>query len=140
MIDIALEDPGAVGRTEALALYNAVGWSAYTKDADKLARAIAGSSRVATAREDGRLVGLARVVTDGASILYLQDVLVEPAQQRIGLGRRLVTTILDEYPDVRQKVLITDDEPGQKAFYESLGYGDTREAHGGALRAFVRFD
>ena len=79
-------------------------------------------------------------MTDGVSILYLQDVLVEPAQQRTGLGRRLVTTLLDEYPEVRQKVLITDDEPGQKAFYESLGYADTREVHGGVLRAFVRFD
>ena len=140
MTAIVIEDPAGVGVEEALSLYGSVGWGVYTKDAERLVRAIAGSSRVATAREDGRLVGLARVVTDGVSILYLQDVLVEPAQQRTGLGRRLVTALLDEYPDVRQKVLITDDEPAQKAFYESLGYGDTREVHGGVLRAFVRFD
>jgi GNAT superfamily N-acetyltransferase len=141
MTVVALEAPSSVGREEALALYEAVGWSAYTKDAERLSRALAGSSLLATARDDGgRLVGLARVVTDGASILYLQDVLVDPASQRTGLGRRLVGALLDAFPDVRQKVLLTDDEPGQKAFYESLGFGDTREVHDGVLRAFVRFD
>ncbi|WP_431278812.1 GNAT family N-acetyltransferase [Leifsonia poae] len=140
MVDIAIVEPASVARDEALALYDSVGWSAYTKDPDRLLAALAGSSRIATARLDGRLVGLARVVTDASSILYLQDVLVEPAQQRTGLGRQLVSALLDAYPDVRQKVLITDDDPGQKAFYESLGYEDVREAHGGILRAFVRFD
>ncbi|MFF1572660.1 GNAT family N-acetyltransferase [Leifsonia sp. NPDC058292] len=140
MTEISLQSPQSLGHDEVIALYESVGWSAYTKDADQLLRALAGSTALATARDGGRLVGLARVVTDGASILYLQDVLVAPDAQRTGLGRRLVTALLDEYPGVRQKVLLTDDEPGQKAFYESLGFGDTREAHGGMLRAFVRFD
>ena len=47
---------------------------------------------------------------------------------------------LDRYPHVRQKVLLTDDEPKQKAFYESLGYQETSDFRGGAVRAFVRFD
>jgi len=140
MIEVTLGAPESVGRDDALALYGSVGWTAYTKDPERLALALAGSSRLATARDDGRLVGLARVLTDGASILYLQDVLVAPDHQRTGLGRRLVSALLDEYPDVRQKVLLTDDEPAQKGFYESLGFGDTREVHGGILRAFVRFD
>lgn len=141
MVVVALEEPGLVAPAEALALYDAVGWSAYTRDPDRLVSAIRGSGLVATARDDGgRLVGLARVVTDGASILYLQDVLVEPGAQRTGLGRQLVGALLDRFPEVRQKVLLTDDDPTQKAFYESLGFADTREAHGGALRAFVRFD
>ncbi len=140
MTVVSIEAPSAVARDEALALYEAVGWGAYTKDPGRLVATLAGSSMIATARDDGRLVGLARVVTDGASILYLQDVLVHPDAQRAGLGRRLVSTLLDEHPDVRQKVLLTDDEPAQKAFYESMGFGDTREVHGGVLHAFVRFD
>ena len=36
-------------------------------------------------------------------------------------------------------VLLTDDEPGQRAFYESLGYRETRDFGEGTLRAFVRF-
>jgi hypothetical protein len=41
---------------------------------------------------------------------------------------------------VRQKVLLTDDDPGQRAFYESLGFAETHDFDGGSLRAFVRFD
>lgn len=42
-----------------LALYGAVGWSAYTKEPGALRAAIAGSSYVVTARRGGQLVGLA---------------------------------------------------------------------------------
>lgn len=85
-------------------------------------------------------MGLARVISDGASICYLQDVLVHPDEQRSGTGRQLVLAALQPYADVRQKVLLTDDEPGQRAFYESLGYAEVREHADGSLRAFVRFD
>lgn len=123
---------------ELLALYGSVGWSAYTGSPDLLRAGVAGASYVVTARRGGRLVGLARALSDGATICYLQDVLVDPAEQRRGIGRALVTAVLDRYRDVRQKVLLTDDEPGQRAFYESLGYAEIRDH--GPLRCFVRFD
>ena len=40
---------------------------------------------------------------------------------------------------MRQKVLITDDEPRQRAFYQSLGFSELRESGEGTLRGFVRF-
>lgn len=123
-----------------MALYASVGWGAYSDHPDVLAAAVAGSAHVVTARSDGRLVGLARVVSDGASICYLQDVLVHPGWRRRGVGRRLVETVLAPYGHVRQKVLLTDDEPGQHRFYESLGYRETRDHGDGSLRAFVRID
>jgi GNAT superfamily N-acetyltransferase len=85
-------------------------------------------------------VGLARVISDGATICYLQDVLVHPDEQRTGIGRSLVRAVLEPFASVRRKVLLTDDEPAQRAFYESLGYSETREHAEGTLRAFVRFD
>ena len=85
-------------------------------------------------------MGLARVISDGASVCYLQDVLVHPDEQRNGTGRQLVLAALEPYAGVRQKVLLTDDEPGQRAFYESLGYTEVHEHADGSLRAFVRFD
>ena len=38
---------------------------------------------------------------------------------------------------MRQKVLLTDDEPGQRAFYESLGYSEVSDFGAGRLRALV---
>lgn len=130
--DLALSD--------VLALYDAVGWVAYTKHPDNLLRALKGSSTLVSARDGETLVGLARMLSDGASICYLQDILVLPSHHRRGIGRALAKRALEQYPHVRQKVLITDDESKQKAFYESLGYTYTEEFQGGSIRAFVRFD
>lgn len=85
-------------------------------------------------------VALARVVSNNATICFLQDVLVHPEVQRAGIGRRLVEAALQPYASIRQKVLLTDDESGQRAFHESLGYNETRDFGPGTLRAFVRFD
>ena len=57
-----------------------------------------------------------------------------------GVGRALVGAVLDRYRSVRQKVLLTDDEPAQRALYESLGYAEIRDHDEGTLRAFVRID
>jgi GNAT superfamily N-acetyltransferase len=122
---------------EALELYGAVGWGAYTQDPATLERALAGSSAVVTARRGGELVGLARVVSDGAVIAYLQDVLVRPTAQREGIGRLLVDAAFAPFSEVRQQVLLTDAEPGQRAFYESLGFVEAHD-HEADLRSFVR--
>ncbi|MGP9536534.1 GNAT family N-acetyltransferase [Brachybacterium sp. AOP43-C2-M15] len=125
------------GLQEALALYDAVGWSAYTEDPAALERSLAGSAHVVTARRDGELVGLARVLSDRATVAYLQDVLVHPDVQRAGLGARLVDAALEPFAAVRQQVLLTDAEPGQRAFYESLGFVEAHD-HEAGLRSFVR--
>ena len=130
-------------REELLDLYDAVGWSAYTRHPDVLEQALSGSTTVVTARREGRLVGLARALSDGATICYVQDILVRPEEQRRGVGRLLVRRVLDLHADVRQRVLVTDAEPGQRAFYESLGFTELHDvgAEDGeaGLRGFISF-
>ena len=122
---------------ETLDLYDAVGWSAYTARPETLERSLLGSRHVVTARRDGELIGLARVVGDGAVLAYLQDVLVRPEAQGQGIGRRLVEEVLAPFDAVRQQVLLTDAEPGQRAFYEALGFVEAHD-HDPGLRSFVR--
>lgn len=138
--EISIEPVTGVELDEVVALYDAVGWSAYTKTPTVLHTAITGSSYVVVARRGQRLVGLVRAVSDDATICYLQDVLVLPQEQGKGVGRALVEAVLNRYRAVRKKVLLTDDEPGQRAFYEALGYAGVRDFGQGTLRAFVRFD
>ncbi|AIY00241.1 putative N-acetyltransferase, GNAT family [Arthrobacter sp. PAMC 25486] len=138
--DIVYGDGGQVDNARLMDLYTSVGWSSYTDSPETLLAAVAGSSKVVSAWSGDQLVGLARVISDGASIWYLQDILVRPCFQRRGVGRTLVRHALEGYGGVRQKVLLTDDGTGQKAFYESLGFEETAAYGGGALRSFVRFD
>lgn len=121
---------------ELVALYDAVGWSAYTRDPGVLVSAIAGSHRVLTVRDpSGMLLGLVRTVSDGSTICYLQDILVHPDAQRRGVGRALIGAVLDEYASLRQFVLLTDDDEAQRAFYGAAGLVRSDIA---GLHAYVR--
>ena len=130
---------GPLERDDLIALYAAVGWSAYTKDPARLEAAVTASLSVVTAWDSSRLVGLARVVGDGLTIAYLQDILVAPEHQRTGIGRELFRRVFEPFDDVRQKLLITDNEPRQLAFYESMGFTEICDLEH-STRAFAKFD
>ena len=126
--------------SEVLALYESVGWTAYTREPEVLVSAIRGSSFVVTAQAaGGGLVGLARAVLDDATICYVQDILVDPAFQKSGAGRALLEAVQKRYGHVRQMVLITDDEPGQRAFYETLGFTEGSDFRPEPVRVFAQF-
>ena len=121
-----------------LALYNSVGWSAYTNAPERLVCSVLNSSHVVCARQTGVLVGLARVVSDFGTLAYLQDVLVDPGMQRRGIGAELVARVLEPFADVRQTVLLTDADPDLTAFYTSLGFSEAAPSAEAAVRAFLR--
>ncbi|AOX65614.1 GNAT family N-acetyltransferase [Curtobacterium sp. BH-2-1-1] len=135
MVVIAEERPGG---DELLALYRDVGWTAYTRDPETLVAAVLGSHLVLTARDTtGSLVGMVRTVSDGVTIVYVQDVLVAPEHHRAGIGGALLDGVLERYAHVRQTVLTTDAEPGQRAFYESRGFVEVHDVVPTPLRSFV---
>jgi len=125
---------------EVIALYESVGWSAYTREPEVLVQAIRGSAFVVTCRDGaGELVGLARAISDDATICYVQDILVNPSFQGSGAGRAMLEAIQSRYRHVRQTVLITDNQPGQRAFYEALGFTEGSDFSPEPLRMFAKF-
>lgn len=65
-----------------------------------------------------RLVGLIRIVGDGLTIIYIQDILVLNEYQNSGIASQLMQFVLNKYVDVRQKVLLTEEAPDVRHFYE----------------------
>jgi len=118
-----------------LALYENAGWKAYTRAPDQLHRAVQQSQFVLKAVADNQLVGLVRTVGDGVTIAYIQDILVHTDFQRRGIGKSLMEQTLDRFKHCRQKVLLTDDNPMTRGFYEALGFAPCDQ---GSLVAFVR--
>lgn len=106
---------------EVLDLYNDVKWSAYTNDPENLKKAIDNSLEVWSAWDNETLVGLARVVGDGYTIIYIQDILVLESYQGQGIGSKLLKLILERYKVIRQVVLMTDDNEDTINFYEKNG-------------------
>ncbi len=107
---------------DLIALYEDVGWSNYTNNTDMLQKAYENSLLILTAWCDDKLLGAVRVVGDGSSIIYVQDIVVFRANQHMGIGSKLITDVMNKYKDVYQKVLLTDNEPKTKAFYEKMGF------------------
>ncbi|KAF4449683.1 hypothetical protein F53441_7084 [Fusarium austroafricanum] len=71
----------------------------------------------------GKLVGIARCVTDFVTFAYLTDVWVDPACQGKGIGSWMVQCIqeiLDEMPYLRRAMLLTGDWERSVPFYEKL--------------------
>ncbi len=114
----------AYDEQEILSLYRSVGWIAYTDRPQVLKAGFENSLLCLAAYEQDKLVGLVRTVGDGKTVVLLQDILVNPACQRQGVGTMLVKAVLERFRDVRQVLLITDDQPDTVSFYQSLGFRD----------------
>ncbi|MCX0392194.1 GNAT family N-acetyltransferase, partial [Clostridium perfringens] len=112
---------------DILYLYNDVGWSSYTKNIDSLIKSIKNSLKVISVWDKDLLVGLIRVVGDGHSIIYIQDILILQKYQNRGIGKRLIEIILDKYKNVMQKVLLTDKEEKNILFYKKVGFSMAEE-------------
>ncbi len=112
---------------EIKSLYTEVGWSAYIENMQTLEQGYKNSLLVLAAYEGEELLGIIRVVGDGFTIVFVQDILVFPQKQRQGVGTALLKAVLAKYPDVRQIELVTDNTPKTVAFYKSLGFYEFSE-------------
>lgn len=127
MEGIRIAEYGPFRLDELLRLYGSVGWTNYTGHAEMLEQAYANSLKTLAAYDGETLVGVIRAIGDGCSILYIQDLLVLPEYQRRGIGSALTRRLLALYPDVYQKVLLTDDTEKTVRFYRSLGFQPAAE-------------
>lgn len=121
---------------EIMNLYSSAGWVNYTRNPQVLVSAYKNSLLTLGAYDDdGKLVGIIRVVGDGASIVFVQDLLVLPEYRRRGIGSRLLDHVICHYNDVYQMELLTDDTPETKAFYQSHGFVKVEDA---GMSAFMK--
>ena len=80
-------------------LYQSVGWTNYLE-------------RISVLEEVG----------DGLTIVFIQDIIIQPEYQRKGIGTKLLKAVMDKYSDVYQIELLTDNTEKTKAFYRSVGF------------------
>lgn len=124
---MTIRDYTGFRRGEILPLYESVGWSNYTSKPDMLEKAYQNSLLTLAAYEEEQLVGIIRTVGDGASIVWIQDILVRPEFQRRGIGTALVKNVMDRFSDVYQLELATDNTEKTVSFYQSVGFVPLRE-------------
>jgi len=85
-----------------------------------LRRSFEASPHVAVARDGNRVVGLARLLSDGVCNAYLVDVWTASSHRRRGVATALVTELTGRVPG--QHIGLQVDSEGARRLYQSLGF------------------
>ncbi len=109
---------------EIVTLYQAGGWWKDTYDKAGIPGLIAGSFAfvVAVDRQTGKAIGMGRVLSDGASDAYIQDLVILAPYRGQNLGKRIVQTLIDFCVSRNILWIGLIAEPGSSQFYTSLGF------------------
>lgn len=134
-MDIKISEYKEYNQNEIFDLYKSVGWTNYTEHPERLQKGYENSLCILAAYCENKLVGILRAVGDGATILFIQDIIVLPEFQRMGIGTSLMKFAMEKYSDVYQIELLTDDTEKTIEFYKSVGFTPANEI--GAL-SFIR--
>jgi len=107
---------------EFLALREKVGWQGIAIDSAE--SSLINSLFHVVIYHDTKLVGMGRVVGDGVMYFYIQDVVVDPAYQNVGLGAALMEKIESYLSTAATKGATIGllAAKGKEAFYARYGY------------------
>jgi GNAT superfamily N-acetyltransferase len=110
-----------------------VGWPTILPEQAQLG--LDGSRYMLVAYDKETAVGIARVVSDGGYVCYLEDVIVLPAYQRKGIGSELVSRLVDmikkDMKDGYQTNFVLISAQGKEPFYERFGFQKRPDEHVG---------
>lgn len=119
---ITIKKQEIVKLEDVLHLYQAVGWTNYTNQPLMLEQALSHSLVIYLALDGDSVVGLIRLVGDGFSSVFVQDLIVLPSYQRQGIGSSLMKEALKDYKDAYQVQLVAEETEKNVRFYRSMGF------------------
>lgn len=95
------------------------------EDRERIAAMAANANLIVVARARGRLVGIARSVTDWVYCCYCSELAVDRGFQRHGLGKRLIDASRAELHPRARFYLVS--APAAVGFYERIGMERVRD-------------
>ena len=107
---------------DVLHLYQAVGWTNYTNQPQMLEQALSHSLVIYLALDGDAVVGLVRLVGDGFSSVFVQDLIVLSSYQLQGIGSALMKQALEDFKEAYQVQLATEQTEKNVGFYRSMGF------------------
>lgn len=109
---------------EYLDIRDKVNWKKLLPEQAK--KALANSLYVVAAYDEEQLVGMGRIVGDGAVICYVQDLIVVPDYQRKGVGSMVLNALISFVDHLRMEqsemMLCLMCAKGREGFYEANGF------------------
>ncbi len=113
--------------TEAvIAVFQSSGLNRPVQDQDRIALMLQRADLTVTAWHDGRLVGIARSMTDFCYCCYLSDLAVRQEYQHQGIGRKLVELTKQEVGEQSSLLLLA--APTAMEYYPKIGMTNIENA------------
>jgi len=105
-------------------LYRAGGWWKEEYDPGELRHLIRGSFLfvIAIDTKTGRAIGMGRVISDGVSDGYIQDLVVLPEYRETGIGTQIVSTLVKKCIEQGISWIGLIAEPDTENFYLPFGF------------------
>ena len=101
-------------------LFRSSGMRRPIDDLGRIRKMIEAADLLITARVQGRLVGVARSLTDFCYCCYLSDLAVDPDYQRRGVGRELLRLTRDAIGEETTLILLS--APTAMEYYPRVGF------------------
>jgi len=118
LVKLSLDAPSAV---DFKALYDETGWA--DVPLSRFESALAGSWIVCTARDgEGRLIGMGRLISDGALHAFVTEMLVTDRARGNGVGARILETLIDAAKERGVQDIQLFAARDRAGFYERNGF------------------
>jgi predicted N-acetyltransferase YhbS len=118
MIEYKIENGLTVEEFRTVLVNSTLGQRRPVNEPERLARMLEHGNLIITARENGRLIGVSRSLTDFAFCTYLSDLAVDEAYQKQGIGRELIRQTKLAAPEAK---LILLSAPAATRYYPKIG-------------------
>lgn len=110
-----------INKNELIELYKSVGWTADVNNIDNLRKGMK-KSYVIAAYEDKKLIGLVRALSDYATVVYVQDLLVASDYQGKRVGKSLMHHLLNYFGSVGQIIVTAENDERIGKFFRYLNF------------------
>ena len=118
-LEISYVEAPAVSAAELAALFRSSGINRPVDDLPRLEKMLAHANLLIGAYMDGRLVGIARALTDFSYCCYLSDLAVAKEHQHRGIGRELIRRVKQRVGEESMLLLLS--APAAMAYYPKVG-------------------
>jgi predicted N-acetyltransferase YhbS len=118
MIEYKTENELDIDEFRLLLLNTTLGVRRPVEDRERLHKMLANANLIITARENGKLIGISRAMSDYAFCTYLSDLAVDEAYQKRGIGKELIRLTKLAAPEAK---LILLSAPAAVSYYPRIG-------------------
>ncbi len=127
-VDVEIKFVKKWSEDDIVELYKVGGWwkESYDKSVIKFIIKDSFCFAVVVDKKTKKAVGMGRVLSDGISDGYIQDLVILPEYRKKGLGKKLTKILVDYCKSKGINWIALISEPNQEEFYKKIGFKEMK--------------